>query len=214
MRPPAEPKTGLDTGRFCLFHPRVLHEPSYLTGKLLVAAPGMGDKRFQRAVILLCDHDEEHAMGIVLNKSMPRLTLPKLLDQIGVENAIRAPKLPVLDGGPCQRDRGFVLHSTDWDSPDATVSITGGIAMTATREVLDALVSTGTDRPAQALLALGYSGWGPGQLEEEIRQNAWLVTDSDPDTVLNAADMGTKWTRALESLGVSPWSIGAAIGRA
>jgi putative transcriptional regulator len=205
---------GWTASGFACSLPIVFQEPSFLTGKLLVAAPGMGDKRFQRAVILLCDHDEEHAMGIVLNKSMPKLTLPKLLGQIGVENAIRAPKLPVLDGGPCQRDRGFVLHSTDWDSPDATVPITAGISMTATRDVLDALVSTGTARPAQALLALGYSGWGPGQLEEEIRQNAWLVADADPLSVLSAADMGTKWTRALESLGLAPWAIGSGVGRA
>jgi putative transcriptional regulator len=191
--------------------------PAYLTGKLLIASPAMEDRRFQRAVILLCDHDEEHAMGIVLNKSMPKLTLPKLLDQIGVENAIRAPKLPVLDGGPCQRDRGFVLHSTDWDSPDATLEITSGISMTATRDVLDALC-TGPDRPAHALLALGYSGWGPGQLEQELRQNAWLVADADPAAVLSADDMATKWDRALLSLGITPWALAGtwngSIGRA
>lgn len=189
-------------------------EPSYLTGKLLVAAPSMGDKRFHRAVILLCDHDEEHAMGIVLNKTMPRMTLPKLLDQIGVENAIRAPKLPVLDGGPCQRDRGFVLHSTDWDSPDATLSITSAISLTATRDVLDAIVGGGAQAPRQALLALGYSGWGPGQLEEEIRQNAWLVAEPDAVGVLEAGDMGTKWARAVASLGAAPWALGSQPGNA
>lgn len=189
-------------------------DPSYLTGKLLVAAPSMGDKRFHRAVILLCDHDEEHAMGIMLNKTMPRMTLPKLLDQIGVENAIRAPKLPVLDGGPCQRDRGFVLHSTDWDSPDATLSVTSAISLTATRDVLDAIVDGGAKAPRQALLALGYSGWGPGQLEEEIRQNAWLVAEPDAVGVLETGDMGSKWARAVASLGVAPWALSSQPGRA
>jgi putative transcriptional regulator len=188
-------------------------EPDFLTGKLLVATPSMGDKRFARAVILLCDHDEEHAMGIVLNKTMPRLTLPRLLDQIGIENAIKAPRLPVLDGGPCQRDRGFVLHSDDWDSPDATLTVGTGISMTATRDILDALVSSGA-RPSRAMLALGYSGWGPGQLEQEIRQNAWLVADADPASVLSTDAMNTKWQRAMESIGIDPWSLTAQVGHA
>jgi putative transcriptional regulator len=184
----------------------------YLAGRLLIAAPTMGDKRFRRAVILICDHDKDHAMGLVVNKAMPKLTLPTLLDQIGIECSIQVPKLPVLDGGPCQRDRGFVLHSDDWESDDATLDVAHGLRMTATRDVLQA-IGRG-EAPSRAVLALGYSGWGPGQLENEIRENAWLVGDPDPATVLEAANLKSKWDHAFAALGIEPWRLSAQAGRA
>jgi putative transcriptional regulator len=184
----------------------------WLTGRLLIAAPSMGDRRLRRAVILVCDHDHEHAMGIVLNKAMPKLTLPTLLDQIGIECSIEVPKTPVLDGGPCQRDRGFVLHSDDWESDDATLDVARGLRMTATRDVLQA-IGRG-DRPSKAMLALGYSGWGPGQLEDEIRANAWLIGDPDPRLVLEPGNLKGKWDAAFAELGIAPWRLSGDIGHA
>lgn len=184
----------------------------YLTGRLLIASPSMGDKRFRRSVVLVCDHDKDHAMGLVLNKAMPKLTLPDLLQQIGIECSIRLPKLPVLDGGPCQRDRGFVLHSDDWESDEATLDVGTGLRMTATRDVLQA-IGRG-DRPSRAMLALGYSGWGPGQLEDEIRENAWLIGDPDPATVLEGGNLKSKWDRAFAALGIEPWRLTRDVGHA
>jgi putative transcriptional regulator len=172
----------------------------------------MGDRRFKRSVILICDHDEEHAMGIVLNRVMPKLTLPTLLDQLGIECSIRLPKTPVLDGGPCQRDRGFVIHSDDWESDEATLPIATGIRMTATRDVLQAIANG--QRPARAMLALGYSGWEAGQLENEIRDNAWLVGDADVDAIFEGNDIKSKWEKAYARLGVEPWQMSSNIGRA
>jgi putative transcriptional regulator len=188
-----------------------------LAGRLLIATPMMGDKRFKRSVILICDHDEEHAMGIVLNRAMPKLTLPTLLDQLGIDCSIRLPRTPVLDGGPCQRDRGFVIHSDDWESDEATLPIGSGpvgsgLRMTATRDVLQAIANG--QRPARATLALGYSGWEAGQLEFEIRENAWLVGDADLDTIFESADIKSKWEKAYKRLGLEPWQVSTNVGRA
>lgn len=183
-----------------------------LAGRFLIATPTMGDRRFKRAVILICDHDENHAMGIVLNRAMPKLTLPTLLDQLGIDCSIRLAKTPVLDGGPCQRDRGFVIHSDDWESVEATLPITTGLRMTATRDVLQAIAKG--HRPARATLALGYSGWNSGQLEHEIRENSWLVGDVDLDTIFENIDLKSKWDSAYSRLGLAPWQVSGNVGRA
>lgn len=172
----------------------------------------MGDRRFRRALILICDHDEDHAMGIVLNRTMPKLTLPTLLNQLGIDCSIRLPKTAVLDGGPCQRDRGFVIHSDDWESDEATLPIASGIAMTATRDVLQAIAHG--HKPARAALALGYSGWEAGQLESEICDNSWLVGDADLDAIFEGHDIKTKWEKAYSRLGLQPWQMSGNIGRA
>jgi putative transcriptional regulator len=191
------------------------HEPpevDFLTGRLLIATPAMDDARFRHSVVLLCDHDSDHAMGLMLNKPVPKLTLPKLLDQIGIESAIMAPKLPVMDGGPCQRDRGFVVHSDDWECEESSLFVANGLRLTATRDVLTAM--TGPSAPSRVLMALGFSGWGPGQLEDEIRANAWLVSDADPNLVFEYAGSEQAWISALAGLGISPVHLAGKAGRA
>jgi putative transcriptional regulator len=185
---------------------------SSLAGQFLIATPTMGDKRFKRAVILVCDHDVEQAMGIVINRAMPKLNVPTLLDQLGIECAIKLPRAPVLDGGPCQRDRGFVIHSDDWESDEATLSIAAGLSMTATRDVLQAIAQG--PKPKRSTLALGYAGWSAGQLEAEIKENVWLVCDADPDAVFQADDFKSKWENAYARLGVKPWQVSGNVGRA
>jgi putative transcriptional regulator len=185
---------------------------SSLTGQFLIATPSMGDKRFKRAVILVCDHDEDQAMGIVINRAMPKLSVPTLLDQLGIECSIKLPRLPVLDGGPCQRDRGFVIHSDDWESDEATLPITPGLAMTATRDVLQAIAHG--HKPSRSTLALGYAGWAGGQLEAEIKENVWLVCDANADAVFQSDNLRAKWEDAYARLGVQPWQVSVQVGRA
>lgn len=183
-----------------------------LAGQFLIATPSMGDSRFKRSVILICDHDEEHAMGIVLNRAVPKLTLPRLLDQLGVECSTEVPRTPILDGGPCQPDRGFVIHSDDWESDESSLPITTGLRLTATRDVLQA-IGAGA-RPARAALALGYSGWSGGQLETEIRENAWLVGDCDLDAIFETSNFKNRWEGAYARLGIEPWQVSGNVGRA
>lgn len=172
----------------------------------------MDDRRFRKTVVLVCGHDNDHAMGIVLNRPLGKPSLPELLDQLGVPGAERAPKRPVLDGGPCQRDRGFVLHSDDWDGGDSTIAIRSGLKMTATREVLQELVEGGA--PARARLALGYAGWGPGQLEQEIKAGAWLIGEADDGLVFGTAKGGDGWAAALDRLGLSAFRLSGRCGNA
>ena len=184
----------------------------WLGGQLLVAMPTMQDARFAQTVILVCDHDEDHAMGLVINRPVPELTLPKLLEKIGIDDAIRAPALPVLDGGPCQRDRGFVLHTNDWHSEDSTLQIGDDLCLTATRDVLEAIA--GGSSPQRAAMALGYAGWGAGQLDAEIQENAWLVIHADPDKILDLSNMESKWVDAFSTLGIDPARLSGDAGRA
>ena len=171
-----------------------------LTGKILVAMPGIGDPRFAQAVILLCAHGDEYAMGLVLNKPMDDLTLPQLLGQLDIEQDIRLPDQSILDGGPVGTDRGFVVHSGDYYCDGATIDVGSGICMTATRDVLRALGKGGA--PSQAAMTLGYSGWGPGQLEHELAENAWIVSDSHEDIIFDQGH-DTKWSRTLEKMGIN-----------
>ena len=143
-----------------------------LTGKLLIALPGIGDTRFARSVILVCAHSPEFAMGIVLNKPMAHLRLPQLFEQLDVPIEADVPDTFVLDGGPVSSDRGFVLHTDDVYNEGASLPVEGDICMTATRDILHAMGSV--QPPRRSVLALGYSGWGAGQLEVELAENAWL----------------------------------------
>ncbi|MCA8903064.1 MAG: YqgE/AlgH family protein [Hyphomonas sp.] len=170
-----------------------------LTGKLLIALPGIGDSRFARSVILICAHSPEFAMGIVLNKPIANLRLPELLDQLDIEGADEVEDTFVLNGGPVATDRGFVLHTDDVISDGATLEIEGDLCMTATRDILHTLAS-GTP-PRRSVMALGYSGWGAGQLESELADNAWIVSDADPDLVFGSAHE-RKWRHALGRLGI------------
>src|SRR5262249_32643327 len=148
-----------------------------LAGKLLVAMPRIGDPRFDRTVIMMCSHTEEHAMGLVINKPKEELTLGDVLDHLGISAAPEVAPIQVLDGGPVRPDRGFVLHSADFVASDSTTDVCPGIRLTATRDILEAVA--GEKAPQRFVLALGCSGWGAGQLEDELKQNAWLVVDAD-----------------------------------
>lgn len=186
-------------------------QSGYLGGKLLIASPLIGDPRFDRAVVFMCAHGDDHAMGLVLNRPMDGLRLPDLLDQLDVSGGADVADAPVLDGGPVDRDRGFVLHTTDVRCGPATLPVGDGLGLTATQEILEALASD--TPPERAIMALGYAGWEAGQLEDEIGANAWLVADADPDLVFSA-DAEHTWERALATLGVTPEFLTAASGHA
>ena len=184
----------------------------YLGGRLLVAMPGIGDPRFERAVILLCAHNAEHAMGLAVNRPVDGLTVPDLLERLGVEATIQTPKDLVLLGGPVERERGFVLHTDDYAGEPSSIPVADGVMLTATRDVLEALASHNR-HPRKAVMALGYAGWGAGQLEEEIRQNVWLTCDPDEDLLFDD-DHEHKWSRALAKIGVAAEHLSAQAGRA
>jgi putative transcriptional regulator len=182
-----------------------------LAGKLLVAMPGIGDPRFDRTVIIMCLHNSEQAMGLVINKPKDELTLSDVLDHLGINADAEVAERLVLDGGPVRPDRGYVLHSADFAAGDATQAIAPGIRLTATRDVLEAVA--GETAPARFVLALGCSGWSGGQLEEELKQNAWLVVDADDAIVFGEAHED-KWARAIQSLGIDPAQLMGEMGRA
>lgn len=182
-----------------------------LEGALLVAMPGMGDPRFVQTVIYVCSHGDEGAMGLIVNKPVRELTAPELLRQVGVTPGAGAEALSVHVGGPVETARGFVLHSDDWEAPGATKPLQGGLALTATIEILRD-ISRGRG-PAKAVLALGYAGWAPGQLEAEILANGWLTCPADDELIFGRDDSG-KWARALRKIGVDPAMLSSKGGRA
>jgi len=180
----------------------------FLDGKLLIAMPSMTDPRFHKAVIYLCAHSEDGAMGITVNQLAEHITFDKLLEQLDIETcendgAIRLPaeNMAVHTGGPVETGRGFVLHTTDYSSDDSTLEIDESVSLTATIDILRAIASG--KGPARSLLALGYAGWAPGQLEREIQSNGWLICPSDKDIIFDAA-IETKYDRAMAKLGVHP----------
>ena len=182
-----------------------------LAGKLLVAMPGIGDPRFSRSVIMMCAHDAEHAMGVVINKPKQEVTLSEVLGHLGLDASDVLGARAVMDGGPVRPDRGYVLHSADFTAHEGTQEVAPGIRLTATREVLEAVAKT--DAPKEFVLALGCSGWGAGQLEDELKQNAWLVVEADNTIVFDAAHE-QKWERAIKSLGFDPSQLSSAQGSA
>lgn len=182
-----------------------------LAGKLLVAMPGMGDPRFDRTVIMMCAHDAEHAMGVVINKPKDEIVLRDVLGHLGLEAETDVADRAVLDGGPVRPDRGFVLHSEDFAAGEATQEVAPGIRLTATRDVLEAVA--GDHAPARFVLALGCAGWGAGQLEDELRQNAWLVVDPD-NAIVFGEEHEDKWARAIKSLGFDPAQLTGGMGNA
>ena len=182
----------------------------YLTGQLLIAMPGMMDERFAKTVIYMCAHTEEGAMGLVLNQSLDRLSFTELLEQMGIEDAPQRTDVPIHFGGPVEAGRGFVLHSTDY-SQEATLPIDDGIGLTATAEILKAIANG--EGPRRCLLALGYAGWGPGQLDSEIRANGWLQVAADQDLVFGP-DLSAKWNQAIGKLGIDPGMLSDSAGHA
>lgn len=183
-----------------------------LAGKLLIAMPGMGDPRFGRSVILICAHSDEGAMGLIVNKPMPDLNFAGLLDQLNIPRDPRGRDIVVHFGGPVERGRGFVLHTPDYRAEGGgTMEIGPRFRMTATQDILAALARG--QGPDAALLALGYSGWGPGQLEAELLRNDWLTADAPEDLVFGGDPAGC-WGAALRRIGVDPAILSGAAGRA
>jgi putative transcriptional regulator len=182
-----------------------------LAGQLLVAMPQMGDHRFQRTVIYLCAHNEEGAMGLVLNRLIDDLTLAELLQQLEIPNTVAiSGDDRVHLGGPVEAGRGFVLHSDEYRE-EGTLPVGDGVALTATLDILRA-IGRG-EGPHRSLLALGYAGWGPGQLDNELQQNGWLHVPADQDLVFGK-ELESKWQRALAKLGVDLSMLSAAAGHA
>lgn len=191
---------------------------SFLDGQLLVAMPGMPDNRFARSVIYLCAHSEEGAMGIIVNRPASKVSFSELLVQLEViqpEEAIRLPaqagSVQVLNGGPVETGRGFVLHSNDFFIDNSTLSIDGDVSLTATIDILRAIAhGAGPDR---AILALGYAGWSAGQLEAEMQDNGWLNCPADPALIFDPA-VDTKYERALQRVGIDLGRLSSESGRA
>lgn len=190
-------------------------EDGFLEGKMLIAMPGMSDDRFERTVIYMCVHNPDGAMGIVVNKSANNVTFSDLLERLAIPvsgdrraNEIRC---PVLAGGPVEVGRGFVLHTQDYFSEESTLPVDEDVGLTASVDILRAMASGAG--PSRALLALGYAGWAPGQLDAEIQANGWLHCDPDPE-LLFGLDLDAKYDGALAKLGINISLLSAEAGHA
>ncbi|MET0605078.1 MAG: YqgE/AlgH family protein [Beijerinckiaceae bacterium] len=190
----------------------------YLDGQFLVAMPGMTDDRFARSIVYMCAHTSEGSMGIVLNHRAPQLNLPELLVQLGVvpegkgiELPTKAQRMNVLRGGPVETGRGFVLHSADFYVESATMPVDDGLCLTTTIDILKAIARG--DGPDRAVLALGYAGWSAGQIEHEIKENAWLSCPADAEIIFDNG-IETKYDRVMRSIGIDPAMLSSTAGRA
>jgi putative transcriptional regulator len=182
----------------------------FLTGQLLIAMPAMSDPRFTLSVIYVCAHTPEGAMGLVVNRPIVKPSFDELLKQLDVAPAPPARRLRLCAGGPVDNARGFVLHTTDWTG-EGSLRVNEGLALTASLDVLKAIAEGGG--PREGLLALGYAGWGPGQLDNEIHKNAWLSVPADEMLVFDE-EHDTKWRRALGKLNIDPLLLSEAAGHA
>ena len=190
----------------------------YLDGQLLIAMPTMGDPRFARSVIYMCAHSPEGAMGIIINQRAPNISFTELLAQLNIvppKDRISVPSplhaMAVHLGGPVETGRGFVLHSADYFKAESTLPIDESVCLTATIDILrDIAKGTGPDK---ALLALGYAGWAPGQLESEMHANGWLNCPADPDLIFDA-EVDRKYSRALNRIGIDPLRLASDAGHA
>ncbi|MEO1014823.1 MAG: YqgE/AlgH family protein [Pseudomonadota bacterium] len=182
----------------------------FLAGKLLIAMPNMTDPRFEKALVLICSHDEEHAMGVVVNKPLKQVELGELLEQLGIDPKPGASGEPVHYGGPVRSERGLVVHSLDYQL-ETTMEVSERIGLTASQEILSDIagVDPKRDPPAHSFLAVGHAGWGPGQLESEITANAWAHCEADDDLVF-AETPSEAWRIALERLGVTAAMLSSA----
>lgn len=182
----------------------------YLAGQLLVAMPGMRDPRFQKTVIYLCAHNPDGAMGLVINRALESLSFPDMLEQLGIDVSGMGERINVHFGGPVESGRGFVLHSQDY-LQEATMVVDRDMALTATIDILKA-IAFGTG-PRQSLLALGYAGWGPGQLDTEIKSNGWLNVAADDELVFGP-NLDKKWDQAMSKIGIDPRMLSDQAGHA
>ncbi len=181
-----------------------------LTGQLLIAMPGMADPRFQRTVVYICAHNDEGAMGLVINRLFGSISFADLLEQLDIKPPPTPVGVRVHYGGPVESGRGFVLHSTDF-LRDGTLQVDDDVALTATVDILRAIVDG--HGPQHRLLALGYAGWGPGQLDQEMQANGWLNAPADTRLVFDL-DIDAKWERAIAKLGVSLSMLSGEAGHA
>lgn len=183
----------------------------FLDGQMLIAMPGMQDPRFHRSLVYICAHSHDGAMGLIVNKRADDLKLKDLFGKLGIPVGKLIAKSPVHYGGPVETGRGFVLHSSDYRADEATMTVDDGTSMTATLDILHDMA--GNRGPDRAIVALGYAGWAPGQLEAELQANGWLACPADQD-LLFSPDADTKWDKALAKLGVHPAMLSATGGRA
>jgi putative transcriptional regulator len=190
----------------------------YLDGQMLIAMPAMMDERFSRSLIYICAHSSEGAMGIIVNHPAKNINFTDLLVRLDVVPAADLIQLPnkagtvkVLKGGPVETERGFVLHSADFFIENSTLPIDDGICLTATLDILKAIARG--NGPASAILALGYAGWAPGQLENEIQGNGWLHCSADPD-LLFGTDIGSKYEKAMKKIGIHLGMLSSEAGHA
>ena len=193
--------------------PKPASEPAdadFLTGHLLIAMPSMEDSRFAHSVIYLCAHTPEGAMGLVLNRPLQRPKFDDLLRQLEVAPVPPARRIHLCQGGPLDNARGFVLHTADWTG-EGSMRVNDTVALTASLDVLKAIAEG--NGPREGILALGYAGWGPGQLDAEIQKNAWLSVPAD-ETLVFDGDHDTKWRRALGKLNIDPLLLSGAAGHA
>lgn len=174
-------------------------QAGYLTGQLLIAMPHMQDPRFARSVIYMCAHSADGAMGLVVNKVMEHVQFPELLEQLNIGPGDATQEIRVHFGGPVESGRGFVLHSSDYVQ-DATLVIDQSVGLTATIDILKAIAKG--DGPRHSLLALGYAGWGPGQLDHEIQANGWLSVPADADLIFGSK-YDVKWEAAMAKIGIN-----------
>ena len=181
-----------------------------LTGQMLIATPAMGDPRFQRSLILICAHSAEGAMGLVVNRPMRQPSLAEVMAQLKLTLSPDVPARPVMAGGPVEPGQGFVLHSDDFAAPALSQALPGGLALTASTEIMRAIAAG--QGPRNWVLALGYAGWAPGQLEAEIAANAWLTCPGDGAIIF--AESGDQWEAALRSIGADPRLLSSSAGRA
>jgi putative transcriptional regulator len=182
----------------------------FLTGQLLIAMPAMQDPRFTQSVIYMCAHTPDGAMGLIINRPVVKPTFGDLLKQLKVEPHPPNRRIRLCAGGPVENARGFVLHTIDWVG-EGSLRVNDAFALTASLDVLQVIAEGGG--PRECLLALGYAGWGPGQLDQEIQQNAWLSGPADEPLLFDASH-DTKWVRALAKLNVDPLLLSDAAGHA
>jgi putative transcriptional regulator len=183
---------------------------TYFEGQMLLAMPAMTDPRFERAVIYMCAHNDEGAMGLVVNKTLDSIDFRELLGQLDIPAGDSVRDMTVHFGGPVENQRGFVLHSGEYRH-DETLMITDQVGLTVTLDILRALARG--DGPEKSILALGYAGWGPGQLESEFHDNAWLSVPYD-DALMFEVEAADKWERAFNSIGVDLSVLSGSAGRA
>jgi putative transcriptional regulator len=186
-----------------------MEEPKFLVGQLLLAMPGIGDPRFEKAVIAMCVHDENGALGLGLGRIVPRISFHDLLRQLDIDPGVAA-DVPIHLGGPVEPQRGFLLHSNDWGGQES-VSVAGRWTLTATLDILKAIAEG--RGPTRWVAALGYAGWGPGQLEQELCGNGWFATPGS-DALLYKCDVASRWASAFRSAGIDPRLLTADFGTA